>query len=71
MPNNSWLEFVKEFRKKNPGYSYKDALKRCKELKQSMKDLENEGFKDMKLIDKTKVKKKLKKLRDDEVIIYI
>ena len=28
----AWLDFVKDFRQKNPGYSYKDALKRCKDL---------------------------------------
>ena len=28
----AWSDFVKDFRQKNPGYSYKDALKRCKDL---------------------------------------
>ena len=67
MPNNSWLEFVKEFREKNPGYSYKDALKRCKELKKGIEYLEQQGFKNVKLVDKTKKEK----LRDSKLTVNV
>ena len=66
--SNNWLEFVKEYRQKNPSYSYKEALIKCKELKKAIKHLEEEGYKKIKLVDNTKPLPKPKNLGPNLIV---
>ena len=60
--SNNWLEFVKEYRQKNPSYSYKEALIKCKMLRKGIEYLKQEGYKKIELVDNTKPLPKVKNL---------
>ena len=64
-----WLEFVKEYRQKNPSYSYKEALIKCKVLRKAIEHLKEEGYKQIKIVDNTKpLPKKIKNLGPNLVV---